>query len=647
LQYADDSVRPQDDFYQHVNGKWLAVTKIPADRGRYGAFDKLQDDTLDRLHSIVEHLQKKTDGSDPDQRKIADLYASFMDEAAAEKLDLKPLQGEFERIAALTDKRQIPALIAHFNRIGASAPYESDVSQDAKDPRNYAFVLSQSGLGLPDRDYYLLDDAKLKQARGQYLLHIEKMLSFAGDEHAWQSAQDVLALETELAQMQWTKVQNRDPVRTYNKVELAKLSTLGSDYDWNAYLAESGAQAKISYLLIQQPDYIAGLTKLLTRVPLTVWKTYFRWHLLNDYSSFLSKRFVDEDFAFNGTALRGTPKNLPRWKRGLNLVNTSIGEGLGRMYVAQYFPPAYKDRMDQLVKNLLAAYRADIGTLDWMSPQTKLEAQAKLAKLAPKIGYPRVWRDYSALTITKDDLVGNVLRASTFEYERNLAKLGKPIDRNEWTMTPQTVNAYYRPKMNEIVFPAAILQPPFFNPAADDAVNYGGIGAVIGHEISHGFDDSGSQYDADGNLLGRPGWFTQSDLDKFRAKTHALVEQYDAEEPVPGFHVNGELTLGENIADNSGLAIAYKAYELSLAGKKSPVIDGLTGEQRLYIGWTQVWRGESRIDETILRIKSDPHSPQRVRGTLPLRNQPGFYQAFGVKEGDKMYLAPAARVLLW
>jgi putative endopeptidase len=647
LQYTDDSVRAQDDFYQHVNGKWLSVAKIPADKSRYGAFDKLRDDTLDRLHLIVEHLQKKIDDSDPDQRKIADLYASFMDEAAAEKLDLKPLQGEFARIVALTDKQQIPALIAHLNRIGVSVPYESDVSQDAKDPRNYAFVLNQSGLGLPDRDYYLLDDAKFKLARQQYLLHIEKMFSFTGDENAWQSAQDVLTLETELAQMQWTNVQNRDPVRTYNKIELVKLATLGADYDWNAYLAESGAQGKINYLLIEQPDYIAGLTKLLTRVPLSVWKTYFCWHLLSDYSSFLSKRFVDEDFIFNGTALRGTPKNTARWKRGVDLVNQAIGESLGRMYVAQYFPPASKDRMDQLVKNLLAAYQADIATLDWMSPETKLKAQAKLAKLVPKIGYPRVWRDYSALTITKNDLVGNVLRASSFDYERNLAKLGKPIDRDEWTTTPQTVNAFYRVKLNEVVFPAGILQPPFFNPAADDAVNYGGIGAVIGHEISHGFDDSGSQYDGDGNLVGKPGWFTQSDLDKFRAKTHALVEQYAAEEPVPGFHVNGELTLGENIADNSGLAIAYKAYELSLGGKKSPVIDGLTGEQRLYIGYAQIWRGKSRTDDTILRIKTDPHSPQEVRGTLPLKNQPGFYQAFGVNEGDKMYLPPAARVLLW
>jgi putative endopeptidase len=396
LQYADNSVRAQDDFYQHVNGKWISVTKIPPDRSRYGAFDKLRDDTLDQLHSIVEHLQKEIDDSDPDQRKIADLYASFMDQAAAEKLDLTPLQGEFARIAALTNKQQMPALIAHFNRIGVSAPYESDVNQDAKDPRNYAFVLSQSGLALPDRDYYLLDDAKFKLARGQYLSHIEKMFGFTGDENAWQSAQDVLTLETELAQLQWTNVQNRDPVRTYNKIEIARLSTLGPDYDWNSYLNEAGVQGKINYLLIEQPDYIAGLTKLLARVPLSVWKTYFRWHLLSDYSSFLSKRFVDEDFTFNGTALRGTPKNTARWKRAVDLVNQAIGEGLGRMYVAEYFPPASKDRMDQLVKNLLAAYRADIATLDWMSPETKLKAQAKLAKLVPKIGYPQVWRQCAA-----------------------------------------------------------------------------------------------------------------------------------------------------------------------------------------------------------------------------------------------------------
>jgi predicted metalloendopeptidase len=403
----------------------------------------------------------------------------------------------------------------------------------------------------------------------------------------------------------------------------------------------------VDYLVVSQPSYISGFGKLLAKTPLPVWKAYFRWRVLSDFSVYLSKAFVDEHFAFYGTALRGIPQNRPRWKRGLTLVENSIGEGLGKLYVAKYFPPESKARMDALVKNLLAAYKADIDTLDWMGPETRKKAQEKLAKFTPKIGYPVKWRDYGALQIAKGDLVGDVIRAQTFEYDRNLNKLGKPIDRDEWLMTPQTINAYYNPEMNEIVFPAAILQPPFFNPKADDAVNYGSIGGVIGHEISHGFDDQGSQYDGNGNLLGVPGWFTQEDLDRFKAKTHALVEQYAAYEPVAGYHVNGELTLGENIADNSGIAIAYKAYKLSLGGKEVPVIDGLSGDQRFFAGWAQVWRAKARDNDVIVRIKTDPHSPPPVRGTVPEMNQQPFYDAFGVKEGDKMYLAPDKRVSIW
>ena len=647
LQYIDDSVRPQDDFYKHVNGKWLATTEIPADKGRYGSFDKLNDDALAQLRGIVEDLQKSADAKDADQQKIADLYSTFMDEDALEQLGLKPLDAEFARIDALKDKKEIAGLIAHFNQIGVAAPYTPGVHQDAKDSTKYVFDLVQDGLGMPDRDYYLLDDDKMKQARTQYAQHVEKMLTLAGDKAAARNAKDIVALETELAKAQWTKVENRDPVKTYNKVEFAKLAALAPGYDWKAYLTDSGVDGKTDYLVISEPSYISSFGKILAKTPLPLWKTYFRWRLLSDFAPYLSKGFVDEHFAFYGTALRGIPQNKPRWKRGVTVVENSIGEGLGKIYVAKYFPPESKARMDQLVQNLLAAYKADIDTLDWMSPETKQKAQDKLAKFTPKIGYPVKWRDYSALQISKGDLVGDVVRAQTFEYNRNLNKLGKPIDRDEWGMTPQTVNAYYNPEMNEIVFPAAILQPPFFNAKADDAVNYGGIGAVIGHEISHGFDDQGSQYDGNGNLLGVPGWFTQADLDKFKAKTHALVEQYAAFEPVPGYHVNGELTLGENIADNSGIAIAYKAYKLSLGGKDAPVIDGLTGDQRFYGGWAQVWRAKTRDNELVLRIKSDPHSPAQIRGTVPEMNQAPFYDAFGIKEGDKMYLAPDKRVSIW
>ncbi len=646
VQYIDDGVRPQDDFYTYVNGKWLASTVIPPDKASYGSFAKLADDGEARLRTIVEGLQTAT-SKDSDQQKIADLYASFMDETALEALGSKPLDQEFARIDGLKGRDEIAGLIAHLNRIGVTAPYTPGVHQDAKDSTKYVFDLGQDGLGMPDRDYYLVRDDKMERARKQYAEHVEKMLTLAGDRSALKDAEDILALETELAKVEWTKVENRDPVKTYNKFEFAKLAALAPGYDWKSYLAESGVDGKTDYLVVSQPSYISGFNKVLRATPLPVWKIYFRWHVLSDFAPYLSKNFVDEHFAFYGTALRGIPQNRPRWKRGISLVERSIGEGLGKLYVARYFPPESKARMDKLVQNLLAAYRADIETLDWMSPQTKQKAQEKLAKFTTKIGYPPKWRDYTALQIAKDDLVGNVIRAETFEYNRNLNKLGKPIDRDEWTMTPQTVNAYYNPEMNEIVFPAAILQPPFFNPQADDAVNYGGIGAVIGHEISHGFDDQGSQYDGNGNLLSPPGWFTQEDLDKFKARTHALVQQYSAYEPVPGYHVNGELTLGENIADNSGLAIAYKAYKLSLGGKDAPVIDGQSGDQRFYEGWAQVWRGKTRTDELIVELKTNPHSPLSIRGTVPEMNQAPFDAAFAVKEGDKMYLPPEKRVALW
>jgi putative endopeptidase len=652
LQNADDSVRIQDDFYRHVNGKWLATTQIPPDRSAYDSWFQLADDSLAQLRGIVEALLQSADHPDaerpdPDQQKIADLYASFMNEAALEQLGLTPLAAEFARVDALHSKQQIASLIAHFNRIGVPAPYSPSVHQDAKDSTRYVFDLRQDGLGLPDRDYYLLNDRQLQQSRLLYALHVGKMLRLAGDDQAWLHARQVVQLETALAREQWTQVQNRNPVKTYNKVAFDKLSHLAPGYDWQAYLRAAGVAGRTDYLVIGQPSYLSGFSTLLAVTPLSVWKTYFRWHLLNEFSPYLSKRFVDQRLSFYGASLRGMPQITPRWKRGIDLLGESIGQALGRIYSAQYFPPESKARIDQLVHNLLAAYRADLETLDWMGPETRQKALAKLAMFTPKIGYPTVWRDYSALQISKDDLVGNVLRARGFDYQRNLNKLGNPVDRSEWFMTPQTVDAYYNAEMNEIVFPAALLQPPMFNPRADDAVNYGSIGAIIGHEISHGFDDEGSQYDGNGNLLGRPGWFTPADFEKFRARTYALVQQYGAREPVPGYHVNGELTLGENIADNSGLAIAYKAYRISLGGAPAPVIDGLTGDQRFFMGWAQVWRGLTRDGETIAELKTDPHSPEMYRGSIPLMNQQAFYDAFDVKPGDGMYLAPDKRVSVW
>jgi putative endopeptidase len=647
LQFVDNSVRPQDDAYQYLNGKWLRTFQLPPDKGAVGSFTAVEDGTEEQLRSIVEGLDRAAAGdadADADAKKLADLYASFMNEEQLETLGLKPLQAEFAAIEAIKDMSGIPALLAHMNTIGAGAPYGLGIGLDARNSTQYAVILFQGGLGLPDRDYYLKDDAKLKDSRAAYLTHVAKMLSMTGESKAAESAAAILKLETSLAKIQWTRVEDRDPIKTYNKTAITELSALMPGYDWQRYVRSAGIDGKVDSVIVSQPSYFTGLSKVLTGTPLPVWKAYFKWRVLSAAAPYLSKAFVDERFTFTGGVLRGVPENLPRWKRGVALLDSGIGEALGKLYVAKYFPPQNKARMQALVQNLLEAYRRDIDTLDWMSAETKVGAQAKLAKMLPKIGYPDHWRDYSALKVSRDDLRGNVVRANEFEYRRNLGKLGKPVDHGEWRMRPQTVNASYNPTSNEITFPAAILQPPFFDAAADDAVNFGGIGAVIGHEMSHGFDDRGSQFDADGNLHD---WFTKADHEKFTEKTKALVAQYNAYEPVSDYHVNGALTLGENIGDNSGLAIAYKAYRISLAAHEAPVIDGFTGDQRLYLGWVQVWRGKVREAETIQRIKTDPHSPPAVRGTAPLRNQAGFYAAFGLRPSDKMYLPPDQRVNIW
>jgi len=644
-QYIDAAVRPQDDLYRHLNGKWLDGFEIPADKARFGAFTKLSDDAEANLKAIIEAASAASNakpGSETQQ--IGDLFKSFMNEAKIEANGLKSLDEALKNIAALPDSKAVPATMATLTLLGVGTPFVPFVHQDNKDSTRYVVDLYQYGLGLPDRDYYLKDTEKYVQTRTQYRAHIEKMLGLTGDKAAAAKADAIFAFENDLARLQWDKVENRNPVKTYNKVELAKLSALAPGFDFTAWLTAGGMAGKLDYLIISQPSYITGVAKLLRTAPLDTWKAYLQWRVISEFAPYLPKAFVDENFAFYGTVLRGIPENRPRWKRGVELVEGSVGEALGKLYVEKHFPADNKARMEVLVKNLLAAYKASVDTLPWMSEATKNEARAKLAKFSPKIGYPVRWKDYSKLVIVPDDLVGNVARAHAVSYQMEIAKLGKPIDREEWGITPQTVNAYYNPEKNEIVFPAAILQPPFFDVAADDAANYGGIGAVIGHEISHGFDDQGGQYDGDGNLRQ---WFTEDDLKNFKARTAALVAQYAAYEPVAGYHVNGELTLGENIADLSGLAIAYKAYKLSLGGKEAPVIDGLTGDQRFYLGWAQIWRGKDREPEAIRRLTVDPHSPPAVRGNGSLVNQAGFYEAFNVKEGDKMYLPPEARVSIW
>jgi putative endopeptidase len=646
VQYIDPAVRAQDDFFTYLNGRWLKTTEIPADKSSWGTFAKLRDDLNPQLRGMIEAAQK--DGhkkAGTDTQKIGDLYASFMDEKKLDALGYRPLTGELQRIRALRDKKALPALIAHLSQIGVPTPYSIGVGQDARASTSYAAYISQGGLGLPDRDYYLKkDDAKLADVRARYERHVEKILGMAGEKNAAAAAKAIVALETALAEVQWTKVELRDPVKRYNKMDVAQLSALTPGYDWKNALASAGIAAKTDYVIVSQPSYLTGFNQVLEKTDLATWKSYFEWQLLRSYSQYLSKDFYDANFAFYGATITGVTENQPRWKIGVSTVDSVVGEAVGREYVNQYFPAERKARMEVLVKNLLEAYKQSIDTLDWMSPETKKEAQAKLAKFTPKIGYPNKWRDYSALTIKPGDLAGNMMRARTFAYNRGVNKLGKPIDREEWGMTPQTVNAYYNASMNEIVFPASILQPPFFDMRADDAVNYGAIGAVIGHEISHGFDDKGSQSDGDGNLRD---WWTREDRAKFQAKADALTKQYDGYSPVPGYNVNGALTLGENIGDNSGAAIAYKAYKLSLGGKPAPVIDGLTGDQRFFMGLGQVWRVKMRDQQVIVQVKTDPHAPGQFRANGTMMNQPGFYEAFGVKEGDKMYLAPKDRVTIW
>ncbi len=646
----DPTVRAQDDLFLHVNGGWMKRTEIPPDRSRFGIFNTIQDQTLEHLRGLVE-ASAANPGGTADQKKIGALYGSFMDEAALEKLGAKPLASELQTIDAVRTPADMAAEMAHLVRIGATMPIELSVGQDDRDSTRYVPFISQGGLGLPDRDYYLkTDDTTFAGVRSKYVDYMAILLTLSGQKDQFATATAILAFETEVARAQWSKVELRDPVKAYNKVAIADLPQLASTFDWAAYMAASGVTGpalktdKVADVVVGQPTFITSYAKLAQATPLPIWKSYAKVRLLSSYAAYMDKAFVDARFAFAGTVLRGTTQNLPRWRRGVELVNGSIGEGLGREYVAKYFLPSSKAKMEALVANLLTAYRQSIATLDWMGPETKKQAYLKLDKIMLKIGYPETFRDYGALTLTRDDLVGNVRRAREFEYDRGLAKLGKPIDRGEWGMTPQTINAYYNPGMNEIVFPAAILQSPIFGPASDDAVNYGAIGAVIGHEISHGFDDQGAQYDADGNLRE---WWTADDKKRFEEKTKALVAQYNAFSPISGYNVNGELTLGENIADNSGLEIAYKAYKISLSAKPAPVLNGMSGDERFFYGFAQAWRGKQRPQALLEQIKADPHSPEEYRTNGTVRNHPAFYTTFNVKPGDEMYLAPDKRVSIW
>jgi predicted metalloendopeptidase len=638
----DPAVRPQDDLYLHANGGWIARTEIPADKAIWRAGDQLALEARMALKGILESLLAGHNIADPDTRKVADLYRSFMDESRADARGLQPIEGELARIGAIKSRSDLAEAFAHFSRLGAPPPVEIDVDQDDKDSSRYVVLLHQAGLGLPDRDYYLSDDARFRSLRDTYQAHLARVLESVRQPTA--DAAAVLALEKEIAQAQWTRVENRDSQKRYNKYELKDLPSLMPNFDWPRYLAAAGIAPRAHDLIVNQPSYLKKLDAIVHDTSLPTWRAYLTVTVMHAYAPYLSQAAVAENFAMHGTAVRGVPSNEPRWRRGVDFVDESIGEALGRLYVEKYFPPPHKAQVETLVRSLLATYRDAIESLDWMGPETKAKAQEKLAKFTYQIGYPKRWRDYSRLEVKPDDLFGNRVRAVAFEYDRQINKLGRPVDRDEWEMTPQTVNAYYKPELNQIVFPAAILRPPFFYADADEAVNYGAIGSVIGHEISHGFDDQGSQFDGDGNLRD---WWTAEDHARFKARTAALVAQYSAYEPLPGFHLNGELTLGENIADNSGLAITIRAYHRSLAGREAPVLDGLTGDQRLFFGLAQIWHGKARDEERIRRLKIDPHSPEQFRVNGSAVNADAYYTAFGVHAGDRMYRPPEQRVHIW
>ncbi|HEX2139772.1 MAG TPA: M13-type metalloendopeptidase, partial [Woeseiaceae bacterium] len=567
----------------------------------------------------------------------------WLDVERANALGVKPREPLLERIEALEDFDDVVAFFGATNELGLDAPFQLFIDQDVKQPERYAIVTWQSGLGLPDRDYYFDETERGQELRDEYVQYVEKLMALSGYQDSKGAAERIMALETRFAGHHWDKVVNRDANKRYNKVTDAELTRMLSNFDLDAYFEGVGT-GRQDYVIVSQPSYMQAVNEIAPKIEMSIWKEYLRLQALTSYADYLSKDFVDADFDFYGRTLQGREEQQPRWKRAVDSINGNLGELLGQLYVERHFPPEAKSRMEDMVANLILAYEESITNLDWMSEDTKAKALEKLSKFTPKIGYPEEWKDYSGLEVAPDDLVGNVQRARVLNHNREIDKLGRPVDRGEWFMTPQTVNAYYNPPMNEIVFPAAILQPPFFILDAEDARNYGAIGLVIGHEIGHGFDDQGSKYDGDGNLKN---WWTEADRAAFEERTQALVEQYSGFEALPGLFVNGELTLGENIGDLGGAAIALRAYELSLDGKESPVIDGMTGRERFFLGFAQVWRSKYRPQATELRIKSDPHSPPVYRVNGVVRNIDAFYDTFDVSEGDGHYLPPEERVHIW
>ncbi|TWF75688.1 putative endopeptidase [Pseudonocardia hierapolitana] len=642
LRWVDPAIRPQDDLFGHVNGTWLRTHVIPDDRAQDGAFRALYDKAEEDVRAIIE----EADGEPgTDARKIADLYASFMDVERIEALGTAPLKPLLDEVAAAEDRAALAEVLGRRQREARTALFGAFVSTDPKNATRYLVQLEQSGLGLPDESYYRED--AYAEIRKAYVTHLARLAELVGLPDPAGLAERVLDLETALAAASWDRVTNRDAEKTYTLMTLPALRQNAPEFDWEPWLAAFGApEGAFDEIIVRQPSFVAAAAKLWAERPLSQWQEWLAIHTASACADYLTAAIVEEDFDFHGRTLSGTPQLRERWKRGVGVVQGALGEAVGKLYVDRHFPGEAKERMVQLVANLVEAYRQSISELDWMSPATRERALTKLGKFGSKIGYPEKWKDYSALEIRADDLLGNALRAGAWSTDFQLAKIGRPVDRDEWLMTPQTVNAYYHPRMNEIVFPAAILQPPFFDAAADDAANYGGIGAVIGHEIGHGFDDQGSKYDGDGNMTD---WWEPGDRAEFERRAQALIDQYSALSPagLPDHKVNGALTVGENIGDLGGLTIAIKAYEIALGGEQAPVIDGFTGLQRVLIGWAQVWRIVTREAEAIRRLAVDPHSPPDLRCNAVISNLDAFHEAFDVQPSDALYRAPAERVRIW
>lgn len=631
----DRSVAPGDNFYEFANGTWAKNTPIPPDKSNYGMFTVLDDLSRERTKGIIEEQAK-----DPNS-EIGAAYASFMDEAAIEAKRLAPFEPWLNQVRATKSKKDLPALYAEADRLAVNVPFAMFIGQDRKASDQYALNVLQGGLGMPDRDYYLSKDQKLADTRAKYLEHLTNVLTLAGEANAAARAKAILNLETRIAQVHWTKVESRNVDKTYNKLSLAEVRKMAPGFDFPAFIKADGAN--VDHVIIFQPSSFKGIAGLIGKTPLGVLRDQLLVRSIDAYSDYLPKAFDQEAFAFYGTVLNGTPEQEARWKRAVDFTVGALGDDVSKLYVAKYFPPETKSAADELVHNVIAAMGRRIDTLDWMSAETKAKAHAKLAAFTPKIGYPSQWRDMSGLLIDRNDLLGNAMRSNRFEHEYEIGKLGGAIRRWEWGMTPMTINAYSNPTMVEIVFPAAILQPPFFDPNADPAINYGGIGAVIGHEMSHQFDDQGAKYDLHGNLVD---WWTPADAKNFQSRLDKLGAQYDAYEPLPGFHVQGKLTMGENVADLAGLTVAHDAYIASLNGAPPPVIDGFTADQRFYLGWAQVWRRNYREPNLRQRLLTDPHSPSEQRVAI-VRNMDPWYQAFGVKPDQTLYLTPENRVRIW